>query len=417
MAVETLSVSELLSAVDAALRVCFPDEIWVEGEISALRSMPTGGGRHVFFNLVDPTTDGEPGSIRPVLPVKLFDSQRQRVNAHLKRYGSIKMTDGVRVRIKGRLQFYAARSQVELRMSLLDPTYTLALLATERDRVLRALVEEGLLERNASIPMTEVPLAVGLVTSTGSAAAADFLHELEQSTIAWHVIVAHSRVQGAGAEATLAAALRVLQARDVDVIAIVRGGGARTELATFDAEPLARAIATCRVPVVTGIGHEIDESVADRVAHLSYKTPTACAAALVARVGAFLGSLDTVRSDVLVAASDALQQERRRTDRSAGVVEGHTRVHVAHARSLLSVAQESLITNARRAVVSSTATLEHLDARIRSLDPARVLARGWTITRTEDGRAIRSAREAQHGDRLVTTFADGTATSVVDAVP
>lgn len=418
---DTFSVSELLLSIDAALQVCFPDEVWVEGEISALKSMPLNAGdargpRHIFFNLIDPETAGLPGSGRPVLPVKLFDSQRTRVNAYLRRYDAagIKMTDGVRVRISGRLQFYPARSQVELRMNLLDPAYTLAFLATERDRVLRVLASEGLLERNQGLPIAPVPLSVGVVTSAGSAAAADFLHELELSGYGWRVVLAHSRVQGAGAERSLVGALSTLSGRGVDLIAIVRGGGAKTELATFDAETVGRAIATCPVPVITGIGHEIDDSVADRVAHTSYKTPTAVAASLVRRVEAFLDDAESGWSAVRRASAAACSRSGQQIERAAGAVEGRARLHTAHIRSALSSDQARLVTSTRRAIGTRSETLGHVEARVRSLDPARALARGWTITRSDDGRTIRSAGDVEPGARMVTVFHDGEVPSVAE---
>src|SRR5690606_17793690 len=128
-----------------------------------------------------------------------------------------------------------------------------------------------------------LPTRLGLVTSGGSAAQADFLHELGRQgdrPVSWQVTAMLSRVQGPGADREMAAALRALERHGVDLIALVRGGGARTDLFAFDSELLARAIATASVPVVTGVGHEIDTSVADRVAARAYKTPTACAAAL-----------------------------------------------------------------------------------------------------------------------------------------
>src|SRR5262249_23054504 len=137
----------------------------------------------------------------------------------------------------------------------------------ERDEVLRRLSADALLDRNATAPLPPVPLRVGLVTSRGSAAAADFLHELELSGFGWQVVVADTRVQGTDAEQSIVAALDRAIAAEVDAVALVRGGGSRTELATFDAEALARAIASSPVPVLTGIGHEVDDSVADRVAH------------------------------------------------------------------------------------------------------------------------------------------------------
>ena len=152
-----------------------------------------------------------------------------------------------------------------------------------RAALLAKLAEEDLLRANADRPMPLVPLRVGLATSDGSAAEADFLDELRRSGFAFRVLRADTRVQGSDAPRSIASAIRMLATHRLDVLALVRGGGARTDLAAFDDEAVARAIAACPVPVVTGIGHEVDTSVADEVAHTAAKTPTACAQLLVAR--------------------------------------------------------------------------------------------------------------------------------------
>ncbi|MEZ5133683.1 MAG: exodeoxyribonuclease VII large subunit [Acidimicrobiales bacterium] len=281
----TLRVSELLDAVAAVVDDAF-DEVWLEGEIRSRRDLRVGGAgpygaRHVYFDLVEPSDDLDRPPVAAI-SVKLFDSARRRVNAELKRHGSIRMVDGVRVRIRGRVGIYAGRGRVELQMTGIDPGFTLAQLASSRDLVLRALAADGLLDANASLPFPVVPTHIGLVTSAGSAAHADFVHELEVSGLGWRVSLADVRVQGPRAAREVAAAVRELSGRGVDVIAVVRGGGAQTDLAAFDAEIVARAIAGAAVPVLTGIGHEIDTTAADAVAHRAHKTPTACAGSLVA---------------------------------------------------------------------------------------------------------------------------------------
>ena len=148
--------------------------------------------------------------------------------------------------------------------------------------VLRALSAEGLLGANGARELPPVPLRVGLITSSGSAAYHDFVHELEVSGYAWQVAVVDVRVQGAAAARRIKWALGQLSQLDVDAVVLVRGGGSRADLAAFDSELVARAIAAMPVPVITGVGHETDRSVADEVAYHACKTPTACAQLLTA---------------------------------------------------------------------------------------------------------------------------------------
>ena len=457
----TLRVGELYESVEAALAEAFPDEVWIEGEIRSRRDVPTsrGSGRHVYFDLVEPGADGAP----PValLPVKLFETNRRRVNAELTRHGSIKMTEGVRVRIRGRVGVYAAWGRIDFTMTGIDPGFTLAQLATERERVLAALAAEGLLERNAALPFPSVPLRIGLVTSGGSAAHADFVDELAGSGLTWQVLLVDVRVQGPTAAGGIAAGVRDLGGHGVDVIAVVRGGGARTDLAAFDTEVVARAIAGATVPVITGIGHEIDTTAADAVAHRAHKTPTACAAALVGLARDRHDRAEELWADVVGHAERLLRDEARSTDHRATVVTSRARLGLERAtagldgagvrvagcvdrRLLLGRADltraahrlEGILPRlleadrrlverghrtalaSRRAVEVADATLDRLALRRDALDPDRLLRRGWSVTRGPDGRVIRTVGEAPAGTELRTRVADGTlVTTVSDVEP
>src|SRR3954454_5334368 len=305
----TYSVAELSAGIGAALSRAFPDEVWVLGEIANL-SRPGSG--HVYFDLV-----GDGCRLR----VTLWESDKRVVNAVLKRAGgAVRMSDGTEVRIRARVQWWAEGGQASLRMLSIDTAYTLGRLAEERELLLQRLRAAGLLARQATLTLSAVPLRVGLVTSEGSAAAVDFLHTLEASGHAWQVALADARVQGLEAELSVVAALDALVeiVPSIDVICIVRGGGARTDLASFDSEAIALAIAHCPIPVLTGIGHEVDTTIADLVAHTRHKTPTACAAALVGAVVAWCERLDAVRVAIARAARAAADRAAATLERSSG---------------------------------------------------------------------------------------------------
>jgi exodeoxyribonuclease VII large subunit len=375
----TFTVAELNSDIGAVLGRAFPEELWVRGEIANLSRPPSG---HVYFDLVDGDCS---------LAVTLWASDRQVVNAVLRRSGgAVRMTDGTEVRIRVRVSWYAKRGQVSLRMLSIDTAYTLGRLAEARELLLRRLQTEGLMARQPALVMAPVPLTVGLVTSENSAAAHDFLQTLEASGFAWKVVLADARVQGLEAEASVLEALERLSAFPVDVVCIVRGGGARTDLAAFDSEVIARAIASYPLPVLTGIGHEIDTTVADLVAHRRCLTPTACAGALVERVSEWYARLHDRRRSIIRAALRAV--DTKTLDRLSG----------------------QLTVRAPRAVDRATRLVDHVETRVRALDPARVLARGWSITRDEHGGLVRSTSDAAVGAKLVTTVADGVVRSTVD---
>jgi exodeoxyribonuclease VII large subunit len=303
-----------------------------------------------------------------------------------------------------------------------------------------------------------VPLRVGLVTSAGSAAEHDVLDELARSGIGFRVLRADVRVQGTRAARSVAWGLRAVAARGVDVVLLVRGGGATTDLAVFDSEAIARAVAELPVPVLTGIGHDIDRSVADEVAHASYKTPTACAQAVVAdvrsveqrtlaawrgvasaarrhgrreaerlracgqhmavatRQGLAAADRDLATRGVRVgrSASGALARSATRLDRAVGRVEAGGRLHLRTHEAALAAAGVRLSARAPRVVASATRRLDGVEAQVRAFDPARTLARGWSITRDAQGRVVRSPAAVGPGDHLVTTVAEGVVHSTVD---
>ena len=449
----TWSVTDLADAIGNALRAAFQEEVWVRGEIRDL-SRPQSG--HVYFTLTDPASPGAGASVS----VMLHARQKGAVNTMLTEAGgTVRMSAGTDVRIRGRLDWYAPRGQLQLRMTAIDPAYTLGQLELARAELLRRLDDEGLLHANSLVPLPLVPLCVGLITSEGSAAEADFLDELRLSGFAFRVLRADTRVQGSDAARSIAAALRMIGTHRPDVIALIRGGGARTDLAAFDDEAVARAIAGLRVPVFTGIGHEIDSSVADDVAHTSAKTPTACAQLLVARVAEVADAVESTwaaiaghatravdhhdrlllghatqlsrsarvaldgRSIRLATVADrarraalvGLDAAGRRLDGHRGRVTGSARSHLRAAEATVAAGERRVAHRAPRALTEADRVLTGLEARLRTLDPQRTLARGWSITRTPDGRVVRHPDEVTPGDELSTLVAGGEVRSIVAA--
>ncbi len=452
----TFTVGELGRLVGDVLSHAFPHDIWVQGEV---RDMNRANSGHVYFTLVDPADEpGRPPSAS--LPVVLFESTNRTVNAQIKRSGGgVRIDDGVAVRVRGVPDFYPPSGKLSLRMTGIDPAYTLGLLTASRERLVQALRDDDLLDANRGLPTPMVPLRVGLITAANSAAHADFTDELRRSGFGFDLVLRSVSVQGAGAAAQVAAAVEAYRHTDVDVVTIVRGGGAKTDLSAFDDELVARAIASSRLPVMTGIGHEVDTAVADLVAHRAFKTPTACAAYLVSCVqdadtrftatwdaiverARAIGhtadqSLDTCATTARRRAGTALREADLRTaatarrvrdltltqvERSSYRLTSHLAAATLHARHRLdgAVAQtarqaKTLATTAQRHLERSAERVDRADTTARLLDPARALARGWSITTDEHGVAVRSVDDVQPGSTLLTRLADGVLHSDVTA--
>ncbi len=424
--VPTYSVGELAEAINSALRRSFTDGVWVRGEIQGWSER----GPHAYFRLVEETDTG-----KAAINVQFFANARMRLRPILAKH-RLQLSDGLKVRLFGHLDYFAPSGQLGLKMSSLDPRFTLGEMALERDDVVRRLVATGLFDANRRIAMPAAPLRVGVVTSTASAAWGDFTHELDRSGLAFRLRVIDVRVQGEFAVDMVSSALRTLTRHDdLDVVVLIRGGGSKTDLATFDHETIATAIATSPVPVFTGLGHEVDRSVADEVAHSSLKTPTACAAALVEHVFAFQAEAERVWSAIETHANRAVQQSnaslatiahglRRATisavERSEDRL-GHRRQRLGAAAGRVLERSSDRLVAARASLGRVPARLEpelrHLDAvaaRVRLLDPVNTMARGWSITRNANGTVVRDAEDLAAGATIVTTFAKGSARSRVE---
>jgi exodeoxyribonuclease VII large subunit len=426
----TFGVAELNQTISGALGETFPAPVWVRGEVQALH---VSRNQHTYFELVEKHEQRD--QVRAAIRVALFRDDRPDVNRALRDTG-LRLADGVEVRIRARVDFWPPAGRLQLVMTAIDPTFTVGRLAADRDRILRALSAEGVLRRNAALTLPIVPLRIGLVTSGGSAAYRDFVHELERTGYAFRVAHCDVRVQGAAASRRLVWALRRLAQEELDVIVVVRGGGARSDLAPFDTEIVARAITEMPVPVLTGIGHETDRTIADDVAHTSVKTPTAAAALLVELVDAYVERLAYVTHRVSLRARGVCAVARRELssvarrlsrvvpaslDREIRVLDMYRRRAVESgtrgARSAEAAAarrEERIVAGARRLAKAERVRVDTAEARLRALDPRRVLERGYTITRDAHGRAVRAAAATASGELLVTETADGEIRSRVE---
>lgn len=404
------TVTELMTTTAQAIKDRLGGAVWVDGEISG----PRDSRGHFYFDLVDRDDNGQ---VQAKISIALWSRTRSKVEQKLRDAGSVRLEEGVKVRIRGPLELWVAGGRLQLSMQDIDPNFTLEALESERERVLALMRTEGLIDRNHRLPTPTMPQRIALITADESAAQADFMHSLEGSGLPWDVVLIDSKVQGAGAERTIAAALRTAQHVGVDLIALVRGGGSRLDLAVFDHELVARTIAMSDVPVFTGIGHEIDTSVADVVAHTSSKTPTACAEAIISISLEIVHRSEVAWSEIASIVTDALDIERDRLSSHArrAAVGGRNRLTVERLRLRNTIDRLGRSTDS--ALRNALTGLDVLAVRSNAVDPVRTLARGWSITRTAAGTVVRNVDDVSEGDTLITTLADGTVTSTVITDP
>lgn len=430
----TWGVLEFNQAVEGALQDAFPGEFWIRGEIQGLER--TRARKHWYFELVEKDPAGDAPRAR--VSVALLSWKRAGAEREMRAAPGFDLEDDVEVRIRCQIGFYPPWGKFQLAMVGVDPAFTLGQMAANRERILRALAAEGLLERNAAVPLPLVPQRVGLVTSVGSAAYNDFVDELSRSTCAFRVFACDARVQGVETESTVVAGIRTLARRGCDVIVVARGGGSRSDLAGFDSESIARAIALCPVPVLTGIGHETDTSLADVVAHQDFKTPTACAAFLVDRVDAALDRFQELWGSIADAAHDHTATELHELTRTARLVSQNARhglrmrardlaerrssLHrearttLSRQRRGLDRARLKVAGPARRALRDASRSLDAAASTVRALDPQRVLERGYALAYDSQGKVLRSVRQVGLRDPVSIRLSDGRLAATIDRV-
>lgn len=411
----------------------------VEGEISGFTRASSG---HCYFALRDAA-----GQLRCVM----FRQRAQSVGFDVR--------DGLRVEVRADIGIYEPRGDLQLNVTAMRPAGQGALLE-EFLRLKEKLRAEGLFEADRKRPLPSLPAAVGIVTSPQAAALQDVLATLRRRSPQLRVVIYPAAVQGAAAGADLARAVRVAGERaEVDLLLLVRGGGAIEDLWAFNDEGLARAIAASPLPVVSGVGHETDVTIADFAADLRAATPTAAAELCSPSLAELREQARTLGQRLSSTVQRQLQREQQRLDRmqlrlptpqrllrAAALRLGELQSRARHAvQAALTVRARGLDARASRlaaqrgaelarrqarldelgrrlgrqpvaALRRANSSLDDLGRRLTLLDPAATLARGYWLAWHADGRLAREAAEVAAGERLVLASAGSAARVDIAAV-
>jgi exodeoxyribonuclease VII large subunit len=437
---QPLTVAQFTAMLDKAITTAFPNSVSVRGEVSNARRQSSG---HLYFTLKDAAA---------CLNCVMWRDSASRLKFTLE--------DGAEMIATGRVAVYAPQGKYQLQVTALHPVGRGALELAFKQLHAR-LTAEGLFDPARKKPIPRFPSRIVLVTSCSTAALKDMLKVLRRYP--WlQLSLYHVPVQGEGSAQKIAAALSHLNKQPArpDIILLGRGGGSLEDLWSFNEEILVRAVAASRIPIVTGIGHEIDTSLSDLAADYHAHTPTEAAQIVVQhwkrateeleyantrfnrairqmfrdsrqrlltiwrheffrrpldRIQQLRQLLDDRQRGLMIAAASSLRDTERRLTRL------HDRLQTHHPRQQLA-AQSQRITAARQRLSSSTATYLHnrqaqltsLERQLEALSPQQVLSRGYSITTLKKtGKIVRTISQLTEGDRLITRLADGQAESIV----
>ena len=445
----TYSVSQLCGEVRDFLGEAF-SSVWVVGEAQRVRPSQRG---HLYFELVE---KGERDEIVGKLEGVIWKNDLLRVRRLLGASGQ-QIAEGMQIRVRGSLDFYAPGGRLQLCIKDVDPAFTLGLLEQRRRETLAALAAAGLMDRNRALELPDLPLDIALITSYDSAAYHDFLSGLQESGYGFRVIFVHASVQGKDAEREVVSALASHRGLPIGLAVVFIGGGSRSDLAVFDSRAIAEAIAAAPFPVLAGLGHEIDRSIADMVAHTSFKTPTKVAEFLVEQVAGQEMALEELRRRLVREALEPLRAGREalgRAERGVSLarmrlaaagerIEEHARALARLGRTALRQAErrqaelrtrlaevtprrvergerdrirlgERIAGTARGRLRETRATVQGMERLCIQLSPERTLERGFSLTRGPGGILLRDPVQVAAGDRVTTRLAGGTLTSRVE---
>lgn len=407
---DSLSLYELNNLVSSVIEQTFEDDVWVRGEL--LEGRPGGGG-HFYGELVekDELTGGLLAKARITIWARTYSLLRNRFENETGQT----LKPGLKLLLKVRVCFHEQYGY-SLNVVDIDPSFTLGDMVRRRQQIIAQLEKDGVIDDNRTLPLPTLLKRIAVVSSDKAAGYGDFCDQLlnNEYGLYFDVRLFPALMQGARVEETILSALDKIALQDDrwDAVVIIRGGGAVSDLSDFDSYNLASAIAQFPLPVFTGIGHERDETVLDRVAHTSLKTPTAVAAYILDYQVAHLARLEEIQNILVQSSLRKLEREHQRLDHLS------TTLPLSFARvrdrqeHLLQQIEERMHTNVSMRLERENYRLQLLEQRVQSLDPALLLRRGYSITLC-NGVLVTSASQLKEGDVITTQLANGKVSSKV----
>ena len=388
----TYTVSQVTSEIKELLESNpFLADLWIEGEVSNLSVASSG---HAYFNLKDQ---------QAVLQAVMFRNRR----------GIELLSNGVSVAAHGRVSFYEPRGTLNISVDVVAPQ-GLGELALELERLKEKLAAEGLFDPARKRAVPAFPEVIGVVTSPTGAVFHDIQNVLARRYPLAKLVLSPAVVQGEQAKESIAAALRMLDEEgNCDVIIVGRGGGSLEDLWAFNEEIVARAIYACRTPVISAVGHETDETIADYVADVRAPTPSAAAELAAPDLRDLKATVVHLSNIMGRSLSGRLQQERSAVDRARGQLEAGL-PDIATLRRRIDDQSRIAATAVASLAKQRRLEVDGLYQRLRGLDPRATLSRGFAIVElTASGQALTSTEQARPGDALSITVSDGAVPAVV----
>lgn len=402
---------ELNAIIRSAISDAFPETCWVIAEIAECKCNQRG---HCYLDLVEKENDKTIAQMRAVV----WAYEYRRLGQKFEGAAGESLKPGMRVMLLVAVSFHEVYG-LSFNVKDIDPTYTLGEMARKKREVIERLKREGLIDLNRELPLPLVPQKIAVISSPTAAGYGDFFEHLDNNPHGFkfiHVLFP-ALMQGEEAERSVLSALSKIKRRGhhFDVVVITRGGGSATDLSCFDSYALASQVARFPLPVITGIGHEKDDTVVDMVAHTRMKTPTAVAEFLITGVRSFEERILEIQNRLLMYTERLLKDERHKLQGMAQKLAFMPLRTVTISQNRLVLLQRDLENRVKQLIQSEDGKLVNSEQAVRLLDPANVLRRGYSITHL-NGKTVKDASLVKRGDVIKTRVHSGEITSIVEHV-
>lgn len=401
---EVLTLFELNSLVHEVIEDNFDEQYWVVGELSDV-STPAFGG-HFYGELVQ--KDEESDRIVARARITCWARNYNMIRLRFQKEAGETLRKGLQVKLLVEVNFHEQYGY-SLNVVDIDSTFTLGDLAKRRREILQQLEKDGILHDNQSLPLPRLLKRIAVISSATAAGYGDFCHQLEENDYGFHfeVHLFPAVMQGEQVPESIIAALEEIREEPpFDLVVIIRGGGASSDLSDFDSYELAACIALYPLPVLTGIGHERDETVLDYVAHTKVKTPTAAAAFIIEHQADEAALLDDLYQRITHSAKEQIQREKQRLEHQRTVLPLLFMGFYQKGENRLVLLGQRLSSSAKQSLEREKHSLQLMQQRLNSLDPRLLLKRGYTIT-TCGGKLVRSIEGLAEGEVLTTQTEKG----------
>lgn len=397
-----ISLSELQRLVKQTLHERFAMPLWVSAEISEIKVNYSG---HCYLDLVE--KGGDNGVPTAQARAVIWRSAYPRIAGYFECETGQRLSAGLKILAKVTVTYHELYG-FSLQITDIDPAYTLGDMERQRQQTIAQLQQDGVWEMNRETPLPDVIQRIAVISSVNAAGYQDFRKELARSPYVFRTKLFDAFMQGEAAEESIVAALCAVAESEerFDAVVLIRGGGSRSDLNCFNAYRLCSYVAQFPLPVITGIGHDKDTSVADMVAHTALKTPTAVAGWLVERMADVVGWLDNAALRLHDAATGATRRYETGLERLRNELNLHSRELLNRQRFSLQNLEEALPAAARFLLERQRGRLESAQELTESRSPRRIMQLGFAVVR-HNGKAVTSTAEVQAGQLLRVEVSDG----------